>query len=210
MEIKQFKNIETFLFDLGGVIIDIDSKRTIDGFVKLGFKGIGDHITQSHHEGLFKQLERGEIDEDTFINKVKALIDTPVETNEITSAWNQMVGSIPAERAEIIEKLKAEFPVYLLSNTNGIHLRHCDEMTEGQTIKELFNEVFYSYQLGCSKPEASAFQKVIDQTGLKPETTLFLDDSQVNLDAAKALGFQTKLITEEEDMISFFTQKKEA
>lgn len=84
-------------------------------------------------------------------------------------------------------------------------------MAEGDTsFEDLFTKVFYSYKMGCSKPEACSFQKVIDKTGLNPETCLFLDDSQLNLDAAQKMGFQTQLVTAEHDLSSIFTQKQEA
>lgn len=208
MKLKQFKGIESFLFDLGGVIIDIDPQKTISSFKKLGFTAVEEQVTQSHHVGLFKQLERGDIDEQTFINNIKQHVEKTVSAAMIKRAWNDILVSFPVERVQILEQLKRHFPVYLLSNTNGIHQRCFNRMAEGHaSMEELFTDVFYSYQLGCSKPEALAFEKVIEDTGLNPSSTLFLDDSPINLEAAKKLGFQTLLISRDFTMQDAFIQK---
>ncbi|MCU4177604.1 HAD family hydrolase [Carboxylicivirga sp. N1Y90] len=202
---RNIEGINCFLFDLGGVIIDIDPQLTIEAFSKLGYQNLGKEISQSHHDGIFKLLERGDVNEDEFVNRVASLSDKKQTSSSIINAWNQMLVRFPKERIKILEELKRKNPVYLLSNTNAIHRRHFIHMVSGyESIEELFTEVYYSYELGCSKPEALCFEKVIEATGLNPETTLFLDDSPANIEAAQKLGFKTELISKLNSMEDVF------
>jgi len=196
-----FSKIETYLFDLGGVVIDIDPLRTIEAFSQLGLPHLKEQINHGHHEGLFKQLEKGQISEATFIKEIRLQLTAQVGDNEIVDAWNKMLIHCPTERIALLKQLKKDKPVYLLSNTNGIHRACFTTMAEGHNaIEELFTQVFYSYQLGCSKPDAEPFEKVIELTGLNPESTLFLDDSQANIETAERLGFKTALVTPHHSM----------
>nr|WP_321450128.1 HAD family phosphatase [uncultured Carboxylicivirga sp.] len=206
MNLHRFKGIETFLFDLGGVIIDIDIQQSVKKFEALGFEGIDKAITKSHHMGLFKAFERGEIDSTEFLNTIRKKLGNKTNDEQIIDAWQAMLGNFPVERVHILEELQQNFPTYILSNTNSIHLEKFGKMAHGHDhIEELFTDAYYSYQLGCSKPEKCAYEKVIDLSGLKPETTLFLDDSELNLQAAKELGFQTQLVTTKHSIVEIFT-----
>ncbi|MCU4165472.1 HAD family hydrolase [Carboxylicivirga caseinilyticus] len=205
MDLQRFKGIEAFLFDLGGVIIDIDVQKAIDGFKKIGLKGIESQITKSHHIGLFKAFERGDIDEREFLSNIKKETGIHISDEQIIDAWQSILVDFPIERVQILEKLHQDYPTYILSNTNGIHLQKFSKMAEGyEHIEELFTAAYYSYQLGCSKPEKCAFEKVIELSGLKPETTLFLDDSEINLQVAEELGFKTQLVTKSNSMVEIF------
>lgn len=205
MKLKSFKGIDTFLFDLGGVIIDIDVQVAISRFSELGFVGIEEQITQSHHKGLFKAFERGDIDERGFIDSINKQVDQPLSDEAIIEAWNSILRTFPVERVHILEQLHQTYPTYILSNTNGIHLRKFSKMATGyQHIEELFSDAFYSFQLGCSKPERCAFEKVIELSGLNPQSTLFLDDSEKNLEVAAELGFKIQLVSQDNPMEKIF------
>ena len=197
--------IDTLLFDLGGVVLNIAPQKTIEEFMKLGLTNIQDQITHGHHNGLFKAFEQGSITEKEFISEIKKEISKEVEDQEIIKAWNAMLLDMPAERVQIIEQLKEKYNVYLLSNTNSIH-RACFDTSakDYASLSELFHQVYYSYELKVSKPDARAFEKVIKASGLTPATTLFLDDSPQNIETAKSMGFQTALITPDYGMEQVF------
>lgn len=205
MNLRRFEGIEVFLFDLGGVIIDIDVQRSVKGFADLGFKGIENEISKSHHLGLFKAFERGEIDNLEFIATLKKKVDADISEEQIIEAWQMMLGDFPVERIRILEELHQHYSTYILSNTNGIHLDKFSKLAKGYNhIEDLFTDAYYSFQLGCSKPEKCAFEKVINDAGIQPETTLFLDDSEINLQAAGSLGFKTQLVTKEHSLVEIF------
>jgi len=201
-----FSEIEVYLFDLGGVLIDIDPLKTIEAFSQLGLSQLHDQINHGHHSGLFKQLETGQISDDDFISAIRKQLRYPYPISDVIDAWNKMLIHFPVERIQILKQLKKEKPVYLLSNTNGIHRDYFTKMTtQHSEFEDLFTQVFYSYQLGCSKPDSEPFLKVIQETGLKPERTLFLDDSLANLATAKKIGFQTYFITKENTVEKIFS-----
>lgn len=197
--------IKAYLFDLGGVLIDLNPQATIDAFEKLGLKNLQEQINHGHHNGLFEQLEKGSISRDEFIEAIQKQTPSKISEQQIINAWNKMLLTFPIERIKILEQLRQEKAIYLLSNTNVIHREYFSKSAEGYTtIEELFNQVFYSYQLGCSKPDNEPFLKVLDVCELKPQEILFLDDSEANINTAKKLGFKTMLITHESPIESIF------
>lgn len=207
MEIRHFNHIDAFLFDLGGVIINIDPKRSITAFAKLGYKGLEQDINHAHHNGLFEQLEKGLLDEAEFIREIQKTIPT-ASADAIADAWNAMLLDIPPVRLELLNTLRKDKPVYLLSNTNVIHIREFFKRTEAQgAFDSFFTRPFYSHELGLSKPDPAIFKKVTELAPLNPARTLFLDDAVANIEAAKALGFQTELISAQNTIESYFLGK---
>lgn len=202
-----FSKIEAYLFDLGGVIVDISPQAAIDAFKKLGLTDIHENITQSHHGGLFKQYELGMISSDEFVTAVQEQLPRPVEPNQIHDAWNEMLVDLPDARVSLLQRLKATKPVYLLSNTNAIHRQMFIGMARGyDNMEALFTEVFYSYKMHLSKPDIKSFEYVIEKTGVNPCRTLFLDDSEINLETAEQLGFQTALVSAENGVVEVFNE----
>ncbi len=199
-------SVDSYLFDLGGVIVDISPAAAIEAFRRLGLMDLEQYITQAHHQGLFKQYESGAITTSEFIEHIQDMLPQRVDEAKIVEAWNAMIVSFRNERITILEKLNARYPVYLLSNTNELHCDKYTQMAHGyNNAEDLFTKVFYSHEIKHSKPDLKAFEKVIEATGLIPAKTLFLDDSQVNLSAAAQLGFQTVLINEEQTIEQLFT-----
>ncbi len=200
-----FSGIDAFLFDLGGVVVDISPNAAIEAFRSLGLDNLHNQITHGHHQGLFKEFELGAISSDAFVEAIQDELPQPVEPQTIVDAWNQMLVKLPVERSLLLEKLKRSYPVYLLSNTNVIHRNYFVKMADGyENLEELFTKVFYSYKLQLSKPDVKCFQSVIEKTGIVPQRTLFLDDAELNLEAARQLGFQTVLVTPENSILDIF------
>ncbi|WP_185968802.1 HAD family phosphatase [Carboxylicivirga sp. M1479] len=199
---NDYTQIDAYLFDLGGVIVDIDPQAAIAAFEKLGLNNLHEQITHGHHQGLFKQYELGVISSQQFVDAIQELLPSKVSDQTIIDAWNTMLVHLPIERIRLIEKLSKQKPVYLLSNTNAIHHQAYVSMVSGiENVETIFNKAFYSYEIGLSKPNASIFKHVIDNAPLQAERTLFLDDSHLNLDAAEQLGFQTALIGPKQSML---------
>ncbi|MCG8580448.1 MAG: HAD family phosphatase [Bacteroidales bacterium] len=203
---QKWGDIDAYLFDLGGVIVDISPAAAIDAFNKLGLTNLEEQISHGHHNGLFKQYELGAISTQEFIEKIQSLLPGPVSDNQIIAAWNKMLVELPIERLQLIERIKKKAPVYLLSNTNELHRNTFVGMANGiENIEPYFTKAFYSYEIKQSKPDRQAFDHVVTCTGIKPEKTLFLDDSQLNLGVAEELGFQTVLVSENHTMIEILS-----
>ena len=188
----KIKAAETIIFDLGGVVVDLDISRSILAFGQLGLSGLADEIGAGHHKGILSLLEKGYISEDDFFRNVQSLSNKTLTVEDIENGWNAMLVALPPSRVRFLEKLKQEKPIILLSNTNSIHHRYFDGMASGyQSLSQLFNHVWYSYQMHLSKPDPEIFKRVLGFHGLKASATLFVDDSHINIEAAESVGLQT-------------------
>lgn len=194
------KNIKDklIIFDLGNVIIDIDMSRTIAAMETLGVKNITTYVTQSHSVGgFFTDLERGLISDIDFYNNIRSMAHISASDKAIRDAWNAMIDIIPEEKIKLIENLKLNNTVVLLSNTNKIHWDYFDRLAFDYgycSLSDLFHKTWYSHEMHLSKPDKNIYQQVLSYHNQKPENTLFFDDSTVNLDSAKELGINTFLV----------------
>ncbi len=187
------KNI---LFDLGGVIIDLRRSDAVEAFRALGCSRIGELLGDFHQQGVFLALEEGRITPADFRNEVRRLASCDLSDNDIDNALNRFLVGIPPIKLRMLRELRKHYRVMMLSNTNAIMFESLiAEMfrAEGGSMNDYFDDVFTSYELGIAKPARACFEKVLTLSGVKAEETLFLDDSQTNLDAAAQLGFKTFL-----------------
>ncbi len=190
--------IHNIIFDLGGVILNIDYNKTTNAFKSLGVKHFEELYSQQHASSLFKQLECGQITQEEFMVEMKKYSPENLTSEQITQAWNAMLLDFPPERIMLLKSLKTRYRTFLLSNTNAIHLEkvqqiYKDTMGEG-SLEDCFEKAYYSHLIGLRKPNKEAYEFVINEQGLKPEETLFIDDTFPNIETAEALGIQTLYI----------------
>jgi len=197
--------IDTIVFDLGGVVVNLDINRTINAFIKLGIHNVEKWISPGVHSDIFLRLEVGEISTDEFYDGIRELAGVEVSDIEIRDAWCAMLVGLPSQRVKIIERLKRSYRVLLLSNTNSIHLNCFDGFAKGySSMSYLFHNVYYSFLLQDHKPNISIFHSVIDKERLIPGRTLFIDDAEANINAAQNVGFHTQLVTRANQMEDIF------
>lgn len=190
--------IKNLLFDLGGVIMDIRRLNCVASFERLGMKDADSFLGEYSQKGPFLQLEEGAISEEQFRDAVRQFIDGEVTDEQIDSAFCDFLVGIPKYRLEQLRQLKQQYKIYMLSNTNSIMWRSRiaeDFRQEGLEREDYFDGIVTSFEAKSIKPDAKIFHTVVEKLGVKPEETLFLDDSQKNLDAAAELGFKTLLVT---------------
>ncbi len=198
-------SVDAVVFDLGGVLLDLDFSRTIDALGAL-FEGDASRLyTQLSQVALFDQFERGEIEAAAFRRGLAHLFgrgdgvdERHVDDQRVDAAWNALLGDIPEAKLSLLASLRTRTRVFLLSNTNSIHIdqflldyaaRHA---TRFGPWSELFETDYYSHLMGLRKPEASIFEFVLRTHGLAPSRTLFIDDNVHNVEAAAALGMPTR------------------
>jgi len=199
------KKIKSIIFDLGGVILNISYQNTIDAFKKLGIINSYSFYSKQSQRNIFNLLECGKITKTEFINEIKKICNA--SENEIIMAWNSMILDLPEDRISLIKKLKIKYNIYLLSNTNKIHIAELNKRLGEEKYSKfvkIFNKVYYSHQIACRKPNLEAFQIILDENKLNAEEVLFIDDSYQHIEAAKKLGMKTYHLQEEEDIISLF------
>ena len=186
------KNI---IFDLGGVLLDIDYQKTIDAFKKLGLQNFEAMFSQFKADELFEKLETGHVKEADFYSAINTRMETRITNEEIDHAWNALILNFRPASLEVLEKLSGDYKLYLLSNTNSIHLKYFKKLFTKETGKPsldlYFSKAWYSNEIGLRKPGAAIFEYVLQEENLKAAQTLFIDDTLINIETAQNLGFKT-------------------
>jgi glucose-1-phosphatase len=185
--------IKNIIFDLGGVIMNIDFKQTENAFDKLGFSNFSQYINQFHITPLFEEYETGKIDDAAFIKGIQEIAGKPITADEIVHAWNALLLDFPPERIELLKKIKSQYRIFLLSNTNALHHAAFQKRfftLTGGYLEDIFHKTYYSQTTGMRKPNAEIYQLVTDENKLDPSATLFIDDTASNFSGAKEVGLQ--------------------
>ncbi len=183
--------ITTIIFDLGGVILNLDQDRTLRAFKRLGvdLEDINEMST------IFSDFEVGKINANDFRQAIMTHLKGNATKSEIDSAWNAMLLDLPTERLTYLKFLRKNFNVHLLSNTNSIHIDAFNKylLDEHPNLDwyAQFDKVYYSYEIGLRKPNKDIYEFVIQENNLKPHECLFIDDLKANLNGAGHVGMHT-------------------
>jgi glucose-1-phosphatase len=197
----QGQKIEAIIFDLGGVLLNLDFKRSYDAFAELGFGNAEDEMKRlllsrpsGENMSFFHLYEKGMIGSARFRDELRKFSDKQPSDEAIDRAWTAMLLDLHQENVILLEKLKKYTRLYLLSNTNAIHIETMHGRKDNgpgySHLAGLFDKVYYSHEVNMRKPDREIFDHVVSDAGLIPENTLFIDDSVHNIEGAKAAGLQ--------------------
>lgn len=201
------KGIKNLIIDFGGVLIDLDRQRCLDNFSKLGISDVESLLDIYHQQDFFQKYEKGLITTTEFRDVIRSKTEKPVTDAQIDDAWNSFLMNIPAYKLDLLLNLRKDYVVYLLSNTNELHWEwSCKHVFSYKTfrVEDYFEHIFLSYKMKMAKPDAGIFQKVLNETGIVPQETLFIDDSDANCRTAEALGISTYTPKAHEDWSHLF------
>jgi putative hydrolase of the HAD superfamily len=180
------------IFDLGGVLLDINYQATEKALRGLLGPQSDRYYLQTKQSPLFDDLETGRIQPEQFYQGISDLAGTRLHAPAITEAWNAMLGRLPRERMDFVQKVAARRRIFLLSNTNVIHKAAFDaiiaEDLPGQNFDAYFEAAYYSHLIGLRKPHPEVYRFVTDRHGLDPARTLFIDDNKDNVEGARQAG----------------------
>ena len=185
------KKVRNIIFDLGGVLVDLDFKAAINGLQEAGFANVKEQLLAFDRGGIFQKFELGEMTADEFRAAIRENSTVELTDNEVDTLWNLMLLEVPREKLELILELRGKYMVYLLSNTNSIHWDYVCKNAfnyRGFRVEDYFEETFLSYEMHLAKPDKAIFEKVLHDANLLPEETLFIDDSEANCKAAQEVG----------------------
>lgn len=192
MKLLDYKAI---IFDLGGVILDLDYNKTSNAFVQLGIENFNELYSQAKQENLFDLLETGQISGQHFINKLLPLLPPGTSPNKVVHAWNQMLIAFPSEKLDLLLRLKQTGQrTFLLSNTNEIHWTQVERLLAKVTdynLFEFFEKIYLSHEVHLRKPNKEIFEHVLLEQHLKPEEVLFIDDTIQHIEGALSMGINT-------------------
>ncbi len=185
------KYYEVIIFDLGGVILNLDYTLTTKAFQSLGLKNFDEIYAQANQTSLFDDLEIGKISAQFFINSLLPYLPQGVTANKVVHAWNAMILDFPQERLDLLVELRKTKKVFLLSNTNEIHIQAVNRSlanTTNQKIESFFDKVYLSHEIGLRKPHEEIFEFVCKDQNITPSTALFIDDTIRHVEGAKRIG----------------------
>ena len=200
--------IKNIIFDLGGVILDIDENIVYKELEKLGIS-VSELAHSKEFIELISKFDTGIYTAPTFRKKAKALLGLEKMTDQkFDSIWNAMLLDIPRERIEAIEQVKKHYKIFLMSNTNEIHydlyVRDLQLRFGYKEFDALFDKSYFSFDIHLEKPDPRFFEMILDHEGLVPEETLFIDDTETNIKVAKKLGIRTYHINRDELVRNLF------
>lgn len=201
--------IKNIIFDLGGVLLDVDMKRTFMEFQKLGIDTslftskpadapsgvpqatVCEGITVN---GIMALYQTGDISTSDFFSAILKACRPGTTVDQVRDAWNSCLFTIPQHRMDAVLQLRKRYNVYMLSNTNDAHwvylLAH-QFATPGADLATHFDRVFVSHEMHLAKPNPAIYQQLLTEIGAQPEECLFLDDATVNTSAAASIGIRT-------------------
>lgn len=202
------KDCELILFDLGGVLIDIDYQATEDAFVKLGVTDFQKQYTQFHQNKLFDLFETGQISSQHFINKLLPITASGTSPNQVVHAWNAMIQVFPQKKVDLLFELAQKRRIALLSNTNDLHMvavKKAWSHVSHLSFESLFEQVFLSHEIHRRKPNMETFLWVCSQLHIEPKKVLFIDDSPQHIEGADAAGLHTFYYQDEASFYRLFS-----
>ena len=204
-------DVKNIIFDFGGVIIKISHQRVENAFKALGVSNFEALFNQATQSKLFQQLELGKISSSQFRDSIRELTHLKISNKELDEAWNQIIGEYPNERIDLLNKLRMNYRLFLLSNTNCIHYDYYIPKFEseyGYPFKSLFEKTCWSFKFGKRKPDLDSYTQLIEENHLVPGETLFIDDSKQNIEAALKVGLKAVYLDNELDLTEIFSEGK--
>ncbi len=204
------KGIKNIIFDLGGVVINIDYNLTINQFKKLGLADPEKVYTQHKQLPVMDNYDTGQISSETFVSELRKVLAPGTTDQQIIDAWNAMLLDFPQERADLLMQLKSRYRTFLLSNTNDLHIKcHFQRIHDRfgyDEMKPFFEKEYYSHRIGMRKPNKEIFDFVINENGLVASETLFIDDTLQHVEGARRAGLRAYHLQMPETILDIFRE----
>jgi putative hydrolase of the HAD superfamily len=212
MKISNLKDIDpdsitNIVFDWGGVIVNIDYYATITAFRKLGLEDFKSFYSQKTQNDFFIRFEIGKVTTDQFRDYIRKELNQNLTNDEINDAWCAMILDIPKSRIETLLRLKSKYRILLLSNTNQLHEEQILPRLKkelGFDFLSLFDRYYLSHHIGMRKPNADIYEHVLADAGIEKSGTLFIDDTEINIDTAASLGIKACYLQPDSDIVELF------
>lgn len=204
-------DIKNIIFDLGGVLLNIDFAITQKAFAELGMENTDEKFGKHTQLEFFDQLDRGEISDNEFFEKVLTEMPLGTKKEDISQAWNAMILDFPQENFDLLKRLSKNYRLFLMSNTNSVHFPEYQRLLHRSfninSLDDLFTKAYYSFQIGKRKPENEFFELILKENNLNANKTVFIDDTLFNAKASTKNGIRGLHLAENTKLTDFFTNK---
>lgn len=183
--------IKAIIFDMGGVLVDLDIEDCKKAFKeRLGYYDIDEIIDACHQKGIYGDLEEGILSADDFRSIVLEGSRPDAVAEYVDEAMSHILVGIEPYKAEMLKRLSEKYELYMLSNNNPICVRYSRKMFEdaGIPLENIFRKCYFSYEMKALKPSETFYRNVVSDIGLPAEQMLFIDDSMKNVEGSVAAG----------------------
>jgi putative hydrolase of the HAD superfamily len=202
--------IKNVIFDLGGVIINLDQNLTIHEFNKISAIPFEEVYSQATQTELFNQFDKGLISDFDFFSELRRQIRYEGPEADLLYAWNAMLLDVPENRLDVLVAMKQNYNTFLLSNTCEPHIASFESalyIEHGvKNFNDYFDRVYYSCRMGMRKPDKEIFERVLQENGLIPEETVFIDDSVQHVKGAGSCGIRAYLLPKHTELADLLTE----
>ena len=208
MQKLDLTGIKNIVFDLGGVIVTLDRAEAVRRFRETGLKNAEELLDVYHQKGIFLELEEGKLTKREFYEALRNEAGRHIPAEVIDRAWLGFLKEVPEYKLEMLETLRKNYKIYLLSNTNAVIMDWAKSPAfspQGKGIDRFFDKIYASYQIGYTKPAPEIFAFMFADANIIPSETLFIDDGIANIEMGKKLGMKTYLARNGEDFRDIFT-----
>lgn len=206
---QDMAKIKNIIFDFGGVIYDVCYENVAKTFAKYGIGELGDFYSRTFQTPEIDQLEVGEITAQEFRDYVKAATGNKLDDAAVDDIFNSMLLGLPRAHVELLLALKSKYRLFLFSNTNEIHCdyfrKQAEEMFSFDVFDACFDACYFSHIMHKRKPHVEGFLQILQEQGLVPSETLFVDDIAANLEGAARAGIRTYHL-HKEDVSAMFDE----
>jgi glucose-1-phosphatase len=199
-----FHRPRALLFDLGGVLVDIDFSRALQSWATYSALPIEDLRSRFKHDKAYEEHERGQIEAAEYFSHLAKTLELSATLEEIERGWNNIFVSEILETRTLVQAQRKTMPCYAFTNTNASHQSTWSRLYPG--IIQAFDQIFASHELGLRKPEAEAFMRICQLTRTQPADILFFDDLLENVQAAMDNGLQAVLVRSPQDVRDALTR----
>lgn len=204
------KEIKNIVFDLGGVLLNLDMTLTRDAFLSLGLSDIDKVFKELQHNHILQDFEKGIITPHSFREAIRKYSVPDISDRSIDNAWNKMLLNFPQERMKCLINLKRSYRIFLLSNTNEIHIkafqRYIGSTFSPGQLERVFEKTYYSNVIGMRKPDKEIFLTILERNKLKAQETWFIDDSPEHVEGAKKAGITSILLKQPKTILDLFPE----
>ncbi|MCF8254389.1 MAG: HAD family phosphatase [Bacteroidia bacterium] len=179
--------IKNIIFDLGAVVLNLDQEKTLRAFRRLG----ADLDELNYESSLFIDYEVGKIDTEFFLHSLMSRLKGNASKEQLIDAWNAMLLDLPPKRIELLRQIKKKYRLFLLSNTNNLHIEAVYKEHGKEIFEELFEKIYLSQEIGLRKPNVECYHYVLKDAGIKGSESVFVDDNRANIKGADEAGINT-------------------
>lgn len=179
---------DALLFDIGRVVIDIDFSQAVACWARHAGCAPETIVTRFVRDDIYHGHERGTISDAAFFANLRDVLGIAISDDQFLEGWNAIFAGEMDGIAPLLARAAKHLPLYAFSNTNRPHVEHFSPRYA--EVLSHFREIFLSSTIGLRKPDAEAYDHVVQAIGVAPERIVFFDDLAENIDGARSRGLK--------------------